>query len=266
LIYIVGALMTGNQVDQRKGAVQAIATEVFDIGEAQGPVHTFLHLLRAPVQRTMALVEDPAYRGHGKFFRFATFLYVAAAGFAATKLYSSDFWHSVMQHQPEGVLRSVNEFQTSHGAFMQPVIAYASFILYFALGYVIFSRLGQATRSSNEYLKLRCLSGGFTGLLFVPMTLLSIPYFDALGQLQKAVESGALEQLPAGRVLGIIAVFGTLSLVLMTCFTVYEVRIQKRFWQIGTLRAMVGSLLAILGVSALLFAVQTAFAVSGLAS
>jgi hypothetical protein len=251
--------MTSNKQADDAGAVAAIASDVFDLKEPQTSASTFLRILRSPIRRIMELTKDPSFTGHGKFFRTATYLYILAAGFASARNYSSDFM-KLTTEQGEGTISAMNRFSSAYASALTPIVTYLSFVAYFIFGYMIFSRLGTSAKTKRDYLKLRCLSGGFTALLAVPITLLSVFYMSEMGDLASlAQKAGPLSSSDFNmQSVWFVAGVSILLYAYLIYIPVFEVRLQKRYWGIGTWRAIAGALVTLVIVWGCLFAVQFA--------
>lgn len=231
-----GASMSEGQSDDKTNALWAVATDVFEVGHKQGPMRTFLHLLRAPVRHTLEFVDDPAYTGHGRFFRLATYLYIVTTIVMTAALISFD----PAAGSRGGFVHTMQELQSSKFMLVAPVLVYSGFILYLVVGYMILSRLAKSKRAPRAYVKLRCLSGGFATLLYLPLAGVTLAARLAMDHLPASTATEIWSR-PATWVLAAAAVciYGPVIYLL-----VYEVRIQKRFWGIGTGRTLIGCLLA----------------------
>ena len=144
-----GADATGNfcsacGADLRKSALGFL-------GQAAAPVRrsfpvVYLKLLRAPVRQTVALAEDPSYRGHVSF---------ALAGIA---LYILLFVPIVMRVViPAGGMQVSESMQTLMKVLSQVGI-YVGMAITFALAYGLFRYFATAQRPFHAYFKLYCLA------------------------------------------------------------------------------------------------------------
>lgn len=251
--------MTSNKQADDTSAVAAIASDVFDLRESQGSVSTFLRILRSPIRRILELTEDAAFTGHGKFFRTATYLYILATGFLASRMYADDFTKHAREKQGESPMDAIYELDSTYTSAFTAVTTYVSFLVYFAVGYMIFSRLGTAARTKRDYLKLRCLSGGFTAVLAIPMTLLSLSQTSMTGSLATNLQNST-PVAPSDFYLFVALLLLTMVFVYayLIYVAVFEVRLQKRFWGIGTWRAIGGALVAFVIVAGSMYALQMA--------
>lgn len=194
----------------------SVGRDVLDIDRGHGFVAVLWRLVRSPVRTTLALANDPAYQGHWTFFVVTV----------AVSLFVQRFFPLGSTAEPAGIVspdqgRWLQEFGEIAGSpDMRTAFTYVFFFTALLVGYFIFGKLAPAPRSPRAYLKLSCLSSGFSQLAFaafvVPVVLardlagyawvLAIPYF-----------------------------------ALAAYMAIYQFRVQKNFWGLTAGRTLLGA-------------------------
>ncbi len=192
------------------------------LGQAVAPVRrsfpaVYLKLLRAPIRQTVALAEDPSYRGHISF---------ALTGIA---LYALLFVPIVMHMLvPVGGDVHVSESMQTLMKVLSQVGIYVGLAITFALAYAMFRFFARVQRPFAAYFKLYCLALGFMAPIygayeFIVRGLLGGFGMSSLGALQ--TEADWMSPTALASI--------TLSLLLWA----YFVGIHRRFWDMPVWKA-----------------------------
>lgn len=230
----------------KQGAVSAVAHDVFQLGERHDYAWTFLRLLPNPTPRTIALLDDPSYRSHGKFLATAVGLYVLSYSFLVPNVMDAklveqlfaemgDYWHKYLSSY--GKLRDI----------LMPISTFLRFVLAFLVGFFVLRALSGNRREPGDYLKLVCLSAGFstTVSLFYLVPLL----YHKLVLSHQAAWAFTMARTDMTIALGIL--FGLFSLFLALTIFRYQVRTQKYFWQMPIWKVILGMFISFIVASIL---------------
>jgi hypothetical protein len=207
------------------GVFAAVADDVFSLRERSGFLAALGHILRSPTRNTLALVADPAYRGHGKYFVASTGMFLAVTyGLvpALTPDASAAAVAATAQELPEP-LRSLFQLYKKYEMHFQTVFLYTIFILTYIIGYFVLRLFARVRRTPREYLKLACLAGGTGTLAMLPVVAPSaaMPYVEKI------------EGIPDGLKLTVIIAYGALAAFLYIFYVIYNWRVVRRFWEMS---------------------------------
>ncbi len=214
-----GAQVSGNfcsacGADQRTGVLGVL-------GDVTAPVrHSFpwvyLKILRAPVQGTVALADDRAYRSHVSFL---------LSGIAVFCLLMIPILLRTVIPASAGPM---SESLQTYLKVMSQVGVYVGAVITFLLAYALFRYFAKEPRTLKAYFKLYCLAFGFVMPLYAAYEFLARNLLGGIGM-------SSLEQVtqPAQ----FLNPLTLLSIALALLLWAYFVAIHRRFWHMPLWKA-----------------------------
>jgi hypothetical protein len=179
----------------------------------------YLKMLRAPVRQTVALAEDPSYRGHISF---------ALAGIALYCLFFVPIVMSVIV-PPNGSVHVSESMQTLMKVLSQVGI-YVGMAITFGLAYALFRYFAGAQRSFAAYFKLYCLAIGFAAPIY---GVYEFVVRGMLGGIGISTLGGPMTMADW------MSPSAITSVVLAVSLWAYFVAIHRRFWDMPVWKALV---------------------------
>jgi hypothetical protein len=192
------------------------------LGQAAAPVRrsypiVFLKLLRAPVRQTVAIAEDPSYRGHVSFMLTSIAIYVL--------LFVPVIMQAVI---PTGGNVHVSESMQTLMKILSQVGIYVGMAITFALAYAIFRYFATVKRPFHAYFKLYCLALGFMAPIYGAYEFIVRLMVGGIGMSTFGAPMTGADWLSPSAIASVV-----LSLLLWA----YFVAIHRRFWAMPVWKA-----------------------------
>jgi hypothetical protein len=233
---------------QRRAPVRRIASDV-----ARFPI-TLLRMLVAPVRTTLALCQDPSYRGHVSFLAISVALSALIGGSAVSGALqqTSTEVARVPELAQNAVLRWWLDFLAAYRKELLTLATYAVIAIHLIVNFLVLKALRpRHTITFGRYFKLFCIASG----VYLGVWILT----DAFNVLVLAQDPSAFSAalISSGAWPAMLDYFssppGILVAVTGLALLVYHIRVQADFWGLSVPKVVI-SVPLVLAASALLVA------------
>lgn len=238
---------------QRKQPVRRIASDI-----ARFPI-TLLRMLVAPVKTTLALCQDPAYRGHVSFLAISVALSAVIGGSAVSGALqqTSTEVAKVPELAGNAVLRWWLDFLAAYRKELLTLATYAVIAIHLIVNGLVLKALRPRNRITlGRYFKLFCIASGvYLGVWTLAESFNVLVFGQDPSAFSTAlISSGAW---PAMREY-FSSPSGILVAVTALALLVYHVRVQAAFWGLSALRVVFSVPLVLVASAILVAAIELA--------